>query len=332
MLVSGVLGSMGQTPMIRLARLSALTGCEIFGKAEHMNPGGSVKDRAALSMVLAAERAGTITAGATVVEGTAGNTGIGLALVARAKGYACEIVMPNTMSPEKIELLEALGAKVHRAAAVPFANPENYYHVARRLADGMPNAFWANQFENLANMQAHYEGTAPEIWNDMNGHVDGLVLAAGTGGTIAGLSVYLKEKNPDVRSYLIDPEGSGLASYIETGEIKASGSSITEGIGIMRITENFKRAKIDGAFRATDQDVVDMLHFMLREEGLFLGGSAALNCVGAVKLAQKLGPGKRIVTILCDGGARYQSRLFSKTWLSEKGLTPSEGLPRVFAQ
>jgi cysteine synthase len=327
MLVNGLLDSIGNTPLIRLKRLSELTQCEIFGKAEHMNPGGSVKDRAALQIVLEAEKDGKLQPGNAIVEGTAGNTGIGLALVARARGYRCEIVMPNTMSPEKIELLEALGAKVHQVAVVPFANPENYYHVAKRLAEGMPNAFWANQFENLANMRAHYQGTGPEIWKDAECKIDGLCMAAGTGGTIAGVSSYLKEQNPKLVTYLIDPDGSGLANYIESGEIKASGNSITEGIGIMRITDNFRHAKIDGAFRASDQEMVDLLHFMLREEGIFLGGSAALNCLGAVKLARKLGPGKRIITILCDGGARYQSRLFSSKWLAEKGLTPNDGIP-----
>jgi cysteine synthase len=333
MLCDGLLEAIGHTPLIRIRSLSALTGCDIFGKAEHLNPGGSVKDRAAKAMVLGAERDGKIRPGATIVEGTAGNTGIGLALVALARGYGCEIVMPNTMSPEKIEVLTALGAKVHLVPVVPFANQENYYHVAKRIAEAAPNAFWANQFENLDNYRAHYEGTGPEIWQDLHGQVDGLAMAAGTGGTIAGVSAFLKEKNPKLTSYLIDPQGSGLASYVESGVIKSEGSSITEGIGIMRITANFNAAKIDGVFRATDRELVEVMHFLLREDGLFLGGSAALNCLGAYKLAKKLGPGKRVVTVLCDGGARYQSRLFSPTWLAEKGLTPEaeSGRPAVLS-
>jgi cysteine synthase len=327
MLTEGLLGAIGNTPLIRLPKISEVTHCEVFGKAEFMNPGESVKDRAALFMIRKAEAEGKLRPGSVIVEGTAGNTGIGLALVAKARGYRCEIVMPETMSPEKVSLLLALGARVHLVPAVPFANPANYYHVARRMAEETENAFWPDQFENLANMQAHYETTGPEIWRDLEGRIDGLVMAAGTGGTIAGTSAYLKERNPNLKTFLIDPEGSGLASYIETGEIKSSGNSITEGIGIMRITANFKHAKLDGVFRASDHDMVEMLHFMLNEEGLFLGGSAALNCLGAALLAKHLGPGKRIVTILCDGGARSLSRLHNPEWLAEKGLTPSPGLP-----
>ncbi|ELS31184.1 MULTISPECIES: cysteine synthase A [Pseudanabaena] len=318
----GFANSVGNTPLIKIESLSEATGCTILGKAELLNPGGSVKDRAALFMVLEAEKAGTIKAGGTIVEGTAGNTGIGLALVANARGYRSVIVMPSNQSQEKIDLLKTLGAEVELSTPAPFSSPDNYYHVARRRSEEIANSFWANQFENLANSEAHYQTTAPEIWEQSGGQLDGVVMSSGTGGTIGGVTAYLKEQNSQIATYLIDPTGSGLYSYITTGEFKAEGNSITEGIGINRATANFNRARLDGAFQGTDQQVIEMAQYLLKHDGLFVGSSAALNVVGAVKLARKLGKGHTIATILCDGGGRYQSRMYNPTWLAEKGLTP----------
>lgn len=318
----GFANSVGNTPLIEIESLSAATGCTILGKAEFLNPGGSVKDRAALYMVLEAEKAGLLKAGGTIVEGTAGNTGIGLSLVANARGYRSVIVMPSNQSPEKIDLLRTLGAEVELTSPAPFASPDNYYHVARRRAEEIENAFWANQFENISNSEAHYQTTAPEIWRQAGGDLDGVVMSSGTGGTIGGVTAYLKEQNPQITTYLIDPTGSGLYSYLTTGEFKAEGNSITEGIGINRATANFKRAKLDGAFRGSDRQVIEMSQYLLKHDGLFVGSSAALNVVGAVKLARKLGKGHTIATILCDGGGRYQSRMYNPEWLTEKGLTP----------
>ena len=323
----GFANSVGNTPLIEIESLSKATGCTILGKAEFLNPGGSVKDRAALFMVLEAEKAGTIQTGGTIVEGTAGNTGIGLSLVANARGYRSVIVMPSNQSQEKIDLLRTLGAEVELTNPVPFSNPDNYYHVARRRAEEIENAFWANQFENLSNSDAHYHTTAPEIWRQTGGELDGVVMSSGTGGTIGGVTAYLKEQNPKIATYLIDPTGSGLYSYMTTGEFKAEGNSITEGIGINRATANFNRAQLDGAFQGTDQQVIEMAQYLLKHDGLFVGSSAALNVVGAVKLARKLGKGHTIATILCDGGGRYQSRMYNPEWLAEKGLTPvAQGL------
>ncbi|MFN9861441.1 MAG: cysteine synthase A [Pseudanabaena sp.] len=318
----GFANSVGNTPLIEIESLSAATGCTILGKAEFLNPGGSVKDRAALFMVLEAEKSGLLKAGGTIVEGTAGNTGIGLSLVANARGYRSVIVMPSNQSQEKIDLLRTLGAEVELTNPAPFTNPDNYYHVARRRAEEIENAFWANQFENMSNSDAHYQTTAPEIWRQTGGELDVIVMSSGTGGTIGGVTAYLKEQNPQIATYLIDPTGSGLYSYITTGEFKAEGNSITEGIGINRATANFNRARLDGAFRGTDQQVIEMAQYLLKHDGLFVGSSAALNVVGAVKLAQKLGKGHTIATILCDGGGRYQSRMYNPEWLAEKGLTP----------
>ncbi len=318
----GFANSVGNTPLIEIESLSAATGCTILGKAEFLNPGGSVKDRAALFMVLEAEKAGLLKAGGTIVEGTAGNTGIGLSLVANARGYRSVIVMPSNQSQEKIDLLRTLGAEVELATPAPFSSPDNYYHVARRRAEEIENAFWANQFENMSNSDAHYHTTAPEIWRQTGGELDGIVMSSGTGGTIGGVTAYLKEQNSQISTYLIDPTGSGLYSYITTGEFKAEGNSITEGIGINRATANFNRARLDGAFRGTDQQVIEMAQYLLKHDGLFVGSSAALNVVGAVKLARKLGKGHTIATILCDGGGRYQSRMYNPEWLAEKGLTP----------
>lgn len=318
----GFANSVGNTPLIEIESLSAATGCTILGKAEFLNPGGSVKDRAALFMVLEAEKAGTISACGTIVEGTAGNTGIGLALVANARGYQSVIVMPSNQSQEKIDLLRTLGAVVELTNPAPFSSPENYYHVARKRAEEIENAFWANQFENLSNSDSHYHTTAPEIWKQTGGELDGIVMSSGTGGTIGGVTAYLKEQNSQIATYLIDPTGSGLYSYMTTGEFKAEGNSITEGIGINRATANFNRARLDGAFRGTDQQVIEMSQYLLKHDGLFVGSSAALNVVGAVKLARKIGKGHTIATILCDGGGRYQSRMYNPEWLAEKGLTP----------
>ncbi len=318
----GFKNSVGNTPLIEIESLSVATGCTILGKAEFLNPGGSVKDRAALYMVLEAEKTGALQTGGTIVEGTAGNTGIGLALVANARGYRSVIVMPNNQSQEKIDLLRTLGAEVELTNPAPFSSPDNYYHAARRRAEEIKNAFWANQFENLSNSEAHYHTTAPEIWSQTGGELDGIVMSSGTGGTIGGVTAYLKEQNPQIATYLIDPTGSGLYSYITTGEFKAEGTSITEGIGINRATANFNRARLDGAFQGTDQQVIEMSQYLLKHDGLFIGSSAALNVIGAIKLARKLGKGHTIATILCDGGGRYQSRMYNPEWLAEKGLTP----------
>jgi cysteine synthase len=317
----GFLGTVGNTPLIRIASLSRSTGCEILGKAEFLNPGGSVKDRAALAIVEDAERTGALKPGGTIAEGTAGNTGIGFAHVARARGYACLIVMPNNLAPEKVDLLRALGAELVLVPAAPFASAENYYHVARRLAEER-GAFWGNQFENPANYLAHYAHTGPEIIRQAPA-IDAFVCAAGTGGTLGGVSKALKEVRPEIQTYLVDCEGSSLYPYVTAGTLEVEGSSIMEGIGIRRITHNFAQAQLDGAFLALDREAVAMAQQLLREDGLFLGGSAALNCVGAVKLAAKLGPGKTIVTILCDGGGRYQSKLYNEAWLREKALWPT---------
>jgi cysteine synthase len=305
----GFAGAIGKTHLIKIESLSAATGCTILGKAEFLNLGGSVKDRAALFMVQQAEKDGAIAPGGTIVEGTAGNTGIGLALVANDRGYRCAIVMPNNQSQELVP-------------PVPFSNPGNFYHVARDRAQSLENAFWANQFENIANSEAHYQTTGPEIWQQAGMELDGIVMSSGTGGTIGGVTAYLKQQNPQIASYLIDPTGSGLYSFVTSGEFKAEGTSITEGIGINRETANFRRAKLDGAFQGTDQEVIEMAYYLLKHDGLFVGSSAALNVVGAVRLARKLGEGKVIATILCDGGGRYQSRMFNSEWLAEKGLTP----------
>ncbi|MGA3946054.1 cysteine synthase A [Ralstonia nicotianae] len=316
----GFSGSIGNTPLIRLARLSEETGCEILGKAEFLNPGGSVKDRAALYIIRDAERRGTLRAGGTVVEGTAGNTGIGLAHLCAARGYRCVIVIPETQSPEKMDLLRALGAEVRPVPAVPYKDPNNYQKIAGHLAQETANAIWANQFDNLVNRQAHYETTGPEIWRDTAGKVDAFVCATGTGGTLAGVARYLKEQNPAVRTVLADPHGSGLYSFVKTGSIQAEGSSITEGIGSTRVTANLEGTPIDDAVRIDDQTCVTMVYRLLREEGLFVGGSTGINVAAAVQLARELGPGHTIVTLLCDRGNLYFARLFNGAWLAQKGL------------
>jgi len=321
MVREGLLGWLGKTPLVKIPSLSALTGCTILGKAELANPGGSIKDRTAFGLVDAALRDRRLAPGGLVVEGTAGNTGIGLALVTRALGHPLLIVMPDNQSEEKIDTLRALGAEVELVPALPFANPGNYYHVARRRAEER-GGFWADQFENGANFDIHYRTTGKEILEDTGGAVDGFVCSAGTGGSLGGISKRLAEDSK-AQSWLIDCEGSSLFSHVTKGTLEAEGSSVIEGIGIRRITKNFAEAKLAGAFRGTDAEMVKMLHFLGKRDGLFVGGSAALNCVGAVKLARVLGPGKTIVTLLCDGAGRYQKRLLNPAWLAEKGFDPT---------
>ena len=319
---NGFVGTIGNTPLIRLNSFSDETGCEILGKAEFLNPGGSVKDRAAFYIIKDAEEKGLLKPGGTVVEGTAGNTGIGLAHICNAKGYKCLIVIPNNQSQEKIDALKTLGAEVRTVPAVPYKDPNNYVKLSGRLAQEMENAVWANQFDNLANRRAHYETTGPEIWEQTNGKIDAWVTATGTGGTFAGVGMFLKEKNSAVRIVLADPMGSGLYSYFKTGEIKTEGSSITEGIGTSRVTANMENAPVDDAIQINDTEAVRVIYQLLRKEGLFMGGSVGINVGAAVALAKQMGPGHTIVTVLCDGGARYQSRLFDRQWLASKGLSP----------
>ncbi|KML47375.1 cysteine synthase [Burkholderia cepacia] len=318
----GFVDCVGRTPLIRLAKLSAETGCEILGKAEFMNPGGSVKDRAALYIIRDAEQRGALKPGGTVVEGTAGNTGIGLAHICAARGYRCVIVIPDTQSPDKMAILRTLGADVRPVPAAPYRDPNNYQKIAGRLADELDNAVWANQFDNVVNRQAHYETTGPEIWRDTAGTVDAFVCATGTGGTLAGVSRYLKEQNPAVRIVLADPHGSGLYGYVKTGDLSAEGSSITEGIGSTRVTANLADTPIDDAVRIDDALCVKMVYRLLCEEGLYVGGSSGINVAAAVWLARRMGPGHTIVTLLCDRGDIYRARLFNREWLREKGLEP----------
>ena len=321
----GFIDSVGNTPLIRLKGVSEETGCEILGKAEFMNPSGSVKDRAAKAIVLAAEESGDIGAGGTVVEGTAGNTGIGLAHVCNARGYRCIIVIPESQSPEKLDLLRALGAEVHPVPALPYKDPNNFQKIAGRLASEMENTVWANQFDNLANREAHLLTTGPEIWRDTEGKINAFISTSGTGGTIAGASTFLKSKNPQVRTVLADPTGTATWHYVKHGESKVvGGGSISEGIGSTRITANFDGAPIDDAEMIPDQECVDMVYRLLYGEGLFLGGSSGINVAAAVRVAKSLGPGHTVVTILCDSGSRYQSRLFNPDWLREKGLQTPE--------
>ena len=315
------LDAIGNTPLIRLRAASAATGCEIFGKAEFMNPGGSVKDRAARAIVLDAEQRGELKAGGTVVEGTAGNTGIGLAQVCNARGYRCVIVMPDNQSPEKYVLIEALGAEVHRVKAVPYSDPNHYQKAAGRMAQELPNAIWANQFDNTANRRTHVASTGPEIWAQTDGRIDAFVAASGTGGTLAGVSEYLKSRNPRVRTVLADPPGSSLYEFIRNGVLKATGSSsITEGIGIGRITANMQDAPIDSAVHIEDTETVECVYHLLRSEGLFVSSTSGLNVAAAMRVARELGPGHMIVTVLCDTGSKYLSRLFNPEWLAQKGL------------
>ena len=317
---NGFVGTVGNTPLIRLNSFCDETGCEILGKAEFLNPGGSVKDRAALFIIEDAENKGLLKPGGTVVEGTAGNTGIGLVHICNAKGYKCIIVIPETQSAEKIDLLRTLGADVRTVPAVPYANPNNYVKLSGRIADETENAIWANQFDNVANRQAHYATTGPEIWQQTDGKVDGWVAATGTGGTYAGTAMYLKEVNPKIQCVVADPMGSALYCHVKDGTLEKEGNSITEGIGNGRVTGNMAGAPADDAIRVTDPEAIAVVYQLLRKDGLFMGGSVGINVGAAVKLAKKMGPGHTIVTVLCDSGARYQSRLFNAEWLASKGL------------
>jgi cysteine synthase A len=324
--VPDTLSLIGNTPLVRLKGPSEATGCDIFGKCEFANPGASVKDRAALYIVNDAEERGLIQPGGTIVEGTAGNTGIGLALVANAKGYKTIIVMPETQSREKMDTLRALGAELVLVPAAPYSNPGHFVHTSRRIAEETPNAIWANQFDNIANRKAHIIGTAGEIWEQMGGRVDGFTCAAGTGGTIAGVGLGLKAFDEKVCIALSDPHGAALYNYYEHGELKAEGTSVAEGIGQGRITANLEGAPIDTQFRISDEEGMEWVTRLLAEEGLCLGLSSGINVAGAVRLARQLGPGKQIATILCDTGFRYLSTLYNREWLVSKDLPVPEWL------
>ncbi len=331
--LQGVLGAIGRTPLIRLRRASQLTGCEILGKAEWMNPGGSVKDRAALAIVQDAFFRGVLRPGGTLVEGTAGNTGIGLATVGNALGLKTIIVIPETQATEKMQALRMLGAELLCVPAVPYKNPNNYVHVSERVAAELNaqdpgSAYWANQFDNTANRDAHEQTTGAEIWEQTEGRVDGFVCAVGTGGTLAGVGRALKARNPNVHIALADPPGAALYSYYTEGVFHAEGSSITEGIGQGRVTENLQDAPIDTAFQIPDAESVAQVFELLEFEGLCLGGSSGVNVSGAIRLARELGPGHTIVTILCDSGARYQSKLYNVAFLQSKGLSVPAWLGR----
>ncbi|MBL6958653.1 MAG: cysteine synthase A [Rhodospirillales bacterium] len=321
----GFLDTIGNTPLIKLRAASEATGCTILGKAEFLNPGSSVKDRAALYIVKDAEERGLLKPGGFIVEGTAGNTGIGLALVANALGYKSVIVIPDTQSQEKKDMLRLCGADLREVPAVPYKNPGNYVHVSERIAQELAKteengAVWAQQFDNIANRRAHFETTGPEIWQQTDGKVDGFICSVGTGGTLAGVSMALKERNPDIVTACADPMGSAIYGYYAHGELKAEGSSITEGIGQGRITKNLEGAPIDEAFQIPDEEALPYIFDLLKYEGLCLGGSTGINVAGAVRLAEKLGPGHTIVTILADFGTRYLSKLFNPAFLKGKGL------------
>jgi cysteine synthase A len=329
----GVIEAIGNTPLIKLERVSAETGCTILGKAEFMNPGQSVKDRAALYIIQDAVKRGELRPGGVVVEGTAGNTGIGLALVGNAMGFRSVIVIPETQSQEKKDTLRLCGAELIEVPAVPYSNPNNYVKLSGRLAVQLAKtekngAIWANQFDNVANREAHFEGTGPEIWQQTDGKIDGFVCSVGSGGTLAGVAMALKARSKNVRIALADPMGAALYSYYTTGVLKSEGSSITEGIGQGRITKNLEGAPIDTAFQITDAEAVPIIFDLLEHEGLCLGGSSGINIAGAVRLAKELGPGRTIVTVLCDYGTRYQSKLFNPQFLREKNLPVPAWLER----
>ena len=330
----GIEHHVGNTPLIRLRRLSALTGCEILGKAEFMNPGGSVKDRAALAIIRDAVASGALRPGGTIVEGTAGNTGIGIGMVAAAMGFRSVIVIPDTQSQEKKDMLRLVGAELIEVPAVPYSNPNNYVKYSGRLAEALaetdPNgAVWANQFDNVANRSGHYETTGPEIYEATDGKVDGFVCAVGSGGTLAGVGMALKERNPAIRVGLADPPGAALYSFYTEGVLKSEGSSITEGIGQGRITANLQGAPVDFAWRIPDEEAVRIVFDLVEHEGLLLGGSSGVNIAGAIRLARELGPGRTIVTILCDSGARYASKLFNPAFLRSKALPIPAWLERA---
>jgi len=329
MIRSEFLDAVGNTPLIKLRKASELTGCNILGKAEFMNPGGSVKDRAAKAIVLDAEARGLLRPGGVIVEGTAGNTGIGLALVANSLGYRTVIVIPETQSQEKKDMLRLCGADLREVPAVPYRDENNYVKFSGRLAEELAKteangAIWANQFDNVANRKGHYENTGPEIFEQTNGKVDAFICAVGTGGTLAGTGMALKERNPKIIISLADPLGAALHSFYTTGELSSCGDSITEGIGQGRITANLEDAPVDQSFQIPDEEALPICFDLLKEEGLCLGGSSGINIAGAIRLAQELGPGKTIVTILCDSGVRYQSKLFNPVFLREKGLPVPE--------
>ena len=331
MIRSDFLDAVGNTPLIKLRKASELTGCNILGKAEFMNPGGSVKDRAAKAIVLDAEARGLLRPGGVIVEGTAGNTGIGLALVANSLGYRTVIVIPDTQSQEKKDMLRLCGADLREVPAVPYRDENNYVKFSGRLAEELAKteangAIWANQFDNVANRKGHYENTGPEIFEQTNGKVDAFICAVGTGGTLAGTGMALKERNPKIIISLADPLGAALHSFYTTGELSSSGGSITEGIGQGRITANLEDAPVDQSFQIPDEEALPICFDLLKEEGLCLGGSSGINVAGAIRLAKELGPGKTIVTILCDSGTRYQSKLFNPQFLREKGLPVPEWL------
>ena len=322
---NGMIEAIGNTPMIKIKKASAETGCDILGKAEFMNPGQSVKDRAALYIIRDAEARGNLRPGGTIVEGTAGNTGIGIALVANALGYKSVIVIPETQSQEKKDMLRLAGAELIEVPAVPYKDNNNYIkysgRLAQELAESSENgAVWANQFDNIANRQAHIETTGPEIWQQTDGKVDGFTCAIGTGGTLAGTAIYLKQQNPEIRIAAADPMGASMYHWLKHGELRAEGTSITEGIGQGRVTANIEGAPIDDAYQIPDEEALPIVFDLLLEEGLCLGGSSGINIAGAMHLARDLGPGHTIVTILCDFGTRYQSKLFNPAFLEEKGL------------
>jgi cysteine synthase A len=321
----GFVGAVGNTPLIRLRGASQLTGCSILGKAEFLNPGGSVKDRAALYIILDAEKRGALKPGGVIVEGTAGNTGIGLALAGNARGYRTVIVIPDTQSQEKKDMLRLCGAELREVPAVPYKDPNNYVHVSERLAKEL-GAFWANQWDNTANRDGHYRSTGPEIWEQTGGKVDGFTCAIGTGGTLAGVGLFLKKQNPRIRIAVSDPLGAAMYHWFKHGELKSEGASITEGIGQGRVTRNIEGAPVDDAYQIADAEALPLIFDLLKEEGLCLGGSSGINVAGAIRLAKDLGPGHIVVTILADSGTRYQSKLFNPAFLREKGLPAPDWL------
>jgi cysteine synthase A len=317
--------TIGNTPLIKLNKASEITGCDIYGKAEFLNPGSSIKDRAAKGIILDAIAKKNLLPGGTIVEGTAGNTGIGLGLVGNSLGYKTLIVMPETQSQEKKDALKLIGCELKLVPALPYSNPGNYIRQSEKIAEilrktSKNGVLWANQFDNIANQMSHYNTTGPEIWEQTSGKIDGFTCAVGTGGTLSGTGLFLKEKNKNIKIALTDPYGSGLYNYYENGEMKAEGNSITEGIGQGRITKNLENCPVDLSFRTEDNQALNIIFDLLKEEGLFLGGSSGINVAGAIKLAKELGPGKTIVTILCDSGQRYQSKIWNPSFLKSKDL------------
>jgi len=322
-IANGFCEAIGRTPLIRLRHLSEATGCEIIGKAEFMNPGGSLKDRAALAMIEDAEASGALRPGGTIVEGTAGNTGVGLALCGLARGYRSVFIVPDNFSHEKTDLLKSFGAEVRRVPPKPYKDPENFQHIARRTAEALPGGWWSNQFDNTANRTGHYRTTGPEIWEQTGGRVTGFVTSIGSGGALSGISQFLKERSAAIRTVCADPHGAGMWSWFKHGHTDFSdGDSVAEGIGQMRVTQNVASAQVDDAYRIADPVAVEMVYHLLRAEGLYLGLSSGINVAAAVKLARERRPGQVIVTLLCDGGGRYASKLFNPAWLAENGLSP----------